>query len=1238
MTEPESRTGSWPSLNSSIGVLLEPPSGRVRTVAALVVVALTIAAAAATSQVASVTSYSLVVAGMALVTWYGGLRLGLGAIVVAAAVTWVFIVKPGGLLPAHAADLEQFVLGLAGAVAVSYLVERLRKATLREATLAEERRSLLEDTVARERRLTTLTDALPPLISYVDAERKYRFNNQGYEQWFRRSRSEITGCQISEVLGEDAYRGIRPHVDEALSGRTVRFEALVPHAEGDPRWVQADFVPDILPDGRVQGFFAVFSDLTEPRRREQALAESEARARGILEAAQDAIVTADEGGVVRSFNTAAEQLFGYSAHEVIGRSAEMLMPPVYRAQHRTQIKRYLETGSSTMIGRGRDVTGLRKDGSTFPIRLAVSEVTLASGRLFTGIMHDLTERVRAEEDVRLSERRYRVLGEATTSIVWTADPLAQVVEPQPQWEAYTGQKWPEYEGTGFIQMVHPEDRQSHMERWRDALAVLKPQSFAARVWHAGSQSWRHCDTFAVPVKSESGDVIEWIGTTTDVEDRIQREALEHLRASDERTRVAESAARLGMWEWDLESGFVWSDGMAGVFGVRQSGAGKNETIDELLNLIHPDDRQRVVGAFDEARRNRHRLDTEYRVSSPEGGLRWLYARGSYLEASASGPARMVGVTMDITDQVEAREALARASAETANALALVDAVLDNTPTGVALFDKQMRWLRINAAGAETIGLAAEALVGRCLEEVLPGVGEVATARYREVWRSGLAMPPEEISGETPAQPGVLRWWDQSAVPVKDRSGRVQALAVIFNEVTERKRLEDALRRREQRERFLSQVTRGMMESLDQRNALNRVSHLAVPEFADVSAFVVFDQPQLDRLAWMATGREEEQDLLKRLEMRDWFARPGSSERMAQMLLLGNAAFMPSEEAVKRCAPSNALRKRAGQLGLRSLISVPLVLRSSTIGAAMFAMTHSGRNFDEADLALARDLAERVSIAVENVRLVRELQEAAENLRHANAAKDDFLGMVSHELKSPLTTIKGNASILQHSAQRMSDADRAQALDDVASSADRLDRLIDNMLVLARLEHGQRMEPEPSILPRIARRVVEEYRRKRPERPIKVNSRHAEMPVVAAAESVEQVVRNLLSNADKYSADREPIDINIWSRDGEVCLDVLDRGPGISAEEAERIFEPFYRSARTAGRAAGIGVGLALCKRVIEAQRGRLWAKPRRGGGSVFGFALPVYDSSGYEAPAEEESPEQTADGAPRLLRAVGNEG
>jgi PAS domain S-box-containing protein len=145
---------------------------------------------------------------------------------------------------------------------------------------------------------------------------------------------------------------------------------------------------------------------------EQQLRESEARARSILETTVDAIITIDPQGIIKSFNKTAEKLFGYPSTEVIGKNVKVLMPDPYKSEHDDYMNHYLETGERKIIGIGREVTGRKKNGSTFPMYLAVSEVKAPNQHIFTGIVRDISEQRRLEQEVlRISEHERQRIGQ-----------------------------------------------------------------------------------------------------------------------------------------------------------------------------------------------------------------------------------------------------------------------------------------------------------------------------------------------------------------------------------------------------------------------------------------------------------------------------------------------------------------------------------------------------------------------------------------------------------------------------------------------------------------------------------------------------------------------------------------------------------------------------------------------------------------------------------------------------------
>ena len=231
--------------------------------------------------------------------------------------------------------------------------------------------------------------------------------------------------------------------------------------------------------------------------------------------------------------------------------------------------------------------------------------------------------------------------------------------------------------------------------------------------------------------------------------------------------------------------------------------------------------------------------------------------------------------------------------------------------------------------------------------------------------------------------------------------------------------------------------------------------------------------------------------------------------------------------------------------------------------------------------------------------------SAEALRGSNAVKDEFLGLVSHELRTPVTTIFGNAQLLRDRADSLGAEDQRTMVADIAEDSERLLAVIENLLLLTRLGSGTQPELEPQVLNHVLRRSVDSFVRRHEDRRVTFLGVARQMIVEADRTNIELLVENLLTNADKYSPAGADVDVVLVAKGREAHVLVLDRGIGLCEEDAAALFAPFYRSETAKKKANGVGVGLAVCKRVIDSHGGRIWAKPRAGGGSEFGFALPI---------------------------------
>jgi PAS domain S-box-containing protein len=473
----------------------------------------------------------------------------------------------------------------------------------------------------------------------------------------------------------------------------------------------------------------------------------------------------------------------------------------------------------------------------------------------------------------------------------------------------------------------------------------------------------------------------------------------------------------------------------------------------------------------------------------------------------------------------------------------------------------------------------------------------------ETWRNSVSNG-EELRTESRLRraDGSYCWVLQRGVPVRDAEGRLTRWLGTVTDIDEQKR-------EQERAAFVAEASAILSGSLDYESTLKEVARLAVPMLGDWCAVHMRDaKGEVSRLAAYARDTEElaaatgasANGMLTGLDI--GFGRvfaSGRSELWPEIDIesLGERGLEASKvEMIRR-------------FGIKSSISVPVNVRGQVMAVVSLATAESMRRYTRRDLETANELARHISLAVENALLYRESQEIQQELRAANEAKDEFLGLMSHELRTPITTLYGGAKILRARGRFLDEEHREALLNDIETEAEGMHRMIEDLLVLARTGAGELVGTEPILANHLVEKVVRGFQLHRPGREVEVRGDPDLLPVMADNTYLEQVLRNLLSNADKYSPPGKKIDVEMRN-DGEyVSISVLDRGAGIDAREAELIFTRFYRAERTARGVRGMGLGLTVCKKLVEAQGGSIWARPREGGGTEVGFALPAFTAS-----------------------------
>jgi len=401
---------------------------------------------------------------------------------------------------------------------------------------------------------------------------------------------------------------------------------------------------------------------------------------------------------------------------------------------------------------------------------------------------------------------------------------------------------------------------------------------------------------------------------------------------------------------------------------------------------------------------------------------------------------------------------------------------------------------------------------------------------------------------------------------------------------------------------LLQVSQTFLQTLDLQTVLDVVVKTAARETkADLVSIMLLDEEAGELRVAAAVGLPEEIATKSRQRLGEgisgWVAQHG------QPLLLRQDVPLPF--SVRR-----AMRREA----VTSALCLPLGARGRVMGVLNLSRLRDSPPFTQRDLDLYTVLCAQASIAIENAQLHTQLREAYRELKALDQVKTRFFSVVSHELRTPLHSIRGFIQLLLN--DKVTDPDtRKECLSMALKETQRLSRLIDELLSLSRVETGQlEMNRTRVHMGDVVREAVATLEPRAEEAGVTLRTHIAsDLPVVAGdPDRLTQVVRNLVDNAIKFTDRGGRVDVTAQQAGDEVLVEVKDTGVGIAEEDLPHLFDAFYQVEKPAGRVQqGLGLGLYICKQIVQAHGGRIWAEsvPIQTGnsvhGSTFRFTIPV---------------------------------
>ena len=525
----------------------------------------------------------------------------------------------------------------------------------------------------------------------------------------------------------------------------------------------------------------------------------------------------------------------------------------------------------------------------------------------------------------------------------------------------------------------------------------------------------------------------------------------------------------------------------------------------------------------------------------------------------------------------------------------LESFLENSPVGIHVVNEEGIILFANKAELELYGYAEQEYVGQPARKFYFDSDFFDKVSFKLRREGTLTNEQTKIICKDGTLRDVL-----ISCNIYYEEGKFTHTRCYTRDITEIKKSENLLR-------LLNQAGEELAATHDTNEALDKIMKFLIPDFAD---WIIINELQEDGSAYLLKMAHSDPEKVKwaeayrkthPIDVND--PRKGS---VGYALRTGEAFLIPeiTEEVIKDGATDEEQKEILTQLKIRSVMIIPMQIKRRVTGVVSFISCTDLNLYDQTDFNFAKDFCNRIALTLENTRLYEEVKKDIAERIVADKKKDEFISIASHELKTPVTSLKAYTQILQSTFDDEKNEQAVEMLSKMDKQIDKLTTLIVDLLDVTKIDKGELIfEMEKFDFNEVVKEITEEMQRTTKTHKIILKLNPCD-PIKADRNRIGQVIVNFISNAIKYSPRGDKIIIETFCEDNKVKLSVQDDGIGIPEEEHKNIFRRFFRvSGKDNYTFPGMGLGLYISSEIIKRHDGRIFFESDEGKGSTFSFEI-----------------------------------